>query len=63
MQYIYSRVSTDKQETQNQLCQLKEQFPTAAVFEEVASGAKSRPILQSLLGMLQRKGISSSWPP
>lgn len=53
MQYIYSRVSTDKQETQNQLSQLKELFPGAAVFEEVASGSKVRPILQALLGMLK----------
>lgn len=53
MQYIYSRVSTDRQETQNQLSQLKELFPGAAVFEEVASGAKVRPILQALLGMLK----------
>lgn len=54
MQYIYSRVSTDKQETQNQLSRLKEMFPAAAVFEEVASGAKARPVLQTLLGTLQR---------
>lgn len=53
MQYIYSRVSTDKQETQNQLSKLKEMFPGAAVFEEVASGAKARPVLQTLLGSLQ----------
>jgi putative DNA-invertase from lambdoid prophage Rac len=53
MQYIYSRVSTDKQETQNQLSSLKELFPLAAVFEEVASGAKARPVLQTLLGSLQ----------
>lgn len=53
MQYIYSRVSTDKQETANQLSKLKELFPGAAVFEEVASGAKSRPVLQTLLGCLQ----------
>lgn len=54
MQYIYSRVSTDKQETQNQLTHLKELFPGAAVFEEVASGAKARPVLQTLLGSLQK---------
>lgn len=54
MQYIYSRVSTDKQETQNQLSSLKELFPNAAVFEEVASGAKARPVLQTLLGSLQK---------
>lgn len=53
MQYIYSRVSTDKQETQNQLSKLKELFPAAAVFEEVASGAKARPVLQTLLEVLR----------
>jgi DNA invertase Pin-like site-specific DNA recombinase len=53
MQYIYSRVSTDRQETQNQLSQLKELYPNAAVFEEVASGAKARPVLQTLLSSLQ----------
>lgn len=53
MQYIYSRVSTDKQETQNQLSKLKELYPQAAVFEEVASGAKIRPVLQTLLASLQ----------
>lgn len=41
-----------KQETQNQLSRLKELFPNAAVFEEVASGAKVRPVLQTLLGSL-----------
>jgi DNA invertase Pin-like site-specific DNA recombinase len=57
MQYIYSRVSTDKQETQNQLSKLKELFPNAAVFEEIASGAKARPVLQTLLGSLQRDDV------
>lgn len=54
MQYIYSRVSTDKQETQNQLCKLKELYPNAGVFEEVASGAKQRPILQKLLASMEK---------
>jgi DNA invertase Pin-like site-specific DNA recombinase len=57
MQYIYSRVSTDKQETQNQLSQLKDLFPGAAVFEEVASGAKARPVLQTLLGILKKGDV------
>lgn len=57
MQYIYSRVSTDKQDTENQLSKLKEMFPQAAVFEEVASGAKSRPVLQTLLGSLKEGDI------
>ena len=57
MQYIYSRVSTDKQETQNQLSKLKELFPGAAVFEEVSSGAKARPVLQTLLASLHSGDI------
>lgn len=54
MRVIYSRVSTNKQECENQLSRLKELYPEAAVFEEVASGAKSRPILQTLLASLNK---------
>lgn len=57
MQYIYSRVSTDKQDTENQLLKLKELYPTAVVHEETASGTKQRPILQALLGQLQKGDI------
>jgi len=53
MKYIYSRVSTDKQDTDNQLAKLKALHPDAAVFEEVASGAKARPILQTLTDSLK----------
>lgn len=53
MQYIYSRVSTGKQDTANQLAKLRELYPTAKVFEETASGAKRRPVLESLLHTLQ----------
>jgi DNA invertase Pin-like site-specific DNA recombinase len=51
--YLYSRVSTDKQETENQLSRLRDMYPDAAVFEETASGAKARPVLAALLGLLK----------
>ena len=54
MQYIYSRVSTASQDTENQLSRLRELYPTATVVEEVASGAKSRPELKALLIGLRR---------
>jgi len=57
MQYIYSRVSTDKQDNDNQLSRLKVMHPDAAVFEETASGAKSRPILKKLLDGLEKGDI------
>lgn len=53
MQYIYSRVSTDKQDTGNQLSALRERYPTATVIEEVASGIKARPMLHKLTGGLE----------
>lgn len=56
-EFIYSRISTNKQDTENQLVRLKEMYPEAAVFEEVASGAKSRPVLQTLLGGLKAGDI------
>lgn len=52
-QYIYSRVSTDKQDVESQLMKLKELYPDAAVFEETASGIKTRPVLNALLTTLQ----------
>jgi DNA invertase Pin-like site-specific DNA recombinase len=51
--YIYSRTSTDKQDTENQVFTLKALYPDASVFEEVASGMKERPILKTLLSMLK----------
>ena len=53
MLYIYSRVSTGRQDTANQLAKLRELYPAATVFEETASGAKRRPILESLLQLLK----------
>jgi DNA invertase Pin-like site-specific DNA recombinase len=52
--YIYSRVSTDKQETENQLHGLTKLYPTAEVVSETISGTKStKPILEALLARLQ----------
>lgn len=54
MQYIYSRVSTDKQQTENQLHSLTKIYPNAEVVEETISGTKSvKPILEALLARLQ----------
>lgn len=52
MLYIYSRVSTGRQDTANQLAKLRELYPTATVYEETASGAKRRPVLEALLETL-----------
>lgn len=51
--YIYSRVSTDHQTTDNQLSVLVELYPSALVITEVASGAKRRPQLERLLEMIK----------
>ncbi|MCA3086294.1 MAG: recombinase family protein [Rhodocyclaceae bacterium] len=52
-QFIYSRVSTDQQDTQNQALDLVRRFPEAVLVEEIASGAKVRPKLSELLKSLQ----------
>lgn len=57
MQYIYVRVSTNKQDNENQALKLKEQYPHAALFEEIASGAKERPILTKLLSILAQGDV------
>lgn len=54
MQYIYSRVSTDKQTTDNQTVHLRTLYPNASVVEEIASGAKARPVLKKLVQSLER---------
>jgi DNA invertase Pin-like site-specific DNA recombinase len=51
--FIYSRVSTGGQDAANQTSNLKQQFPHAEVVEEVASGGKSRPMLEKLVRELQ----------
>lgn len=54
MQYIYSRVSTGKQETENQTLKLRELYPRASIVEETASGSKARPVLERLVASLER---------
>ncbi len=52
MEFIYCRVSTDKQDTDNQLHNLKLKFPDAEVIEETVSGVKDKPSLNALLARL-----------
>jgi DNA invertase Pin-like site-specific DNA recombinase len=47
--FIYSRVSTDRQDTQNQLSSLAARYPDARLIEETASGSRHRPRLDHLL--------------
>jgi DNA invertase Pin-like site-specific DNA recombinase len=54
MIYIYSRVSTDKQDTNNQTKTILDLYPSAKVVEEVASGAKARPKLVQLIDFLEK---------
>jgi DNA invertase Pin-like site-specific DNA recombinase len=51
-QFIYSRVSTNEQDTGNQTLELVRRFPEAKLVEEIASGAKIRPKLSELLKTL-----------
>lgn len=53
-QYVYARVSTSNQETDNQVINLRRLYPDAIFIEEVASGAKARPELEKLVQQLQR---------
>lgn len=57
MEYIYSRVSTDRQDTQNQLSHLQSRYPNAQVHEETASGFKKRPILDALIPRLKKGDV------
>ncbi len=52
--YIYCRVSTDLQTTGGQAMELRRRFPDAQIISEVASGAKSRPMLRALVEQLKR---------
>lgn len=52
--YIYTRVSTGFQDTQNQTQLLAQQFPDAEIVEEVASGGKARPKLTELISRLEK---------
>lgn len=51
--FLYSRTSTDRQETANQLHSMRQRYPDAEVVEEIASGAKARPELDVLIAKLQ----------
>lgn len=53
-QYVYARVSTSNQETDNQVINLRRIYPDAVFIEETASGAKTRPELEKLVQQLQR---------
>lgn len=53
MQAIYSRVSTDGQSVEPQLHELRQLYPNATIFQEVASGIRSRPILHQVLQHLR----------
>lgn len=44
----YSRVSTNRQDNQNQEHYLKERYPNATAYRETASGIKVRPVLDWL---------------
>ena len=55
--YIYSRVSTGGQSVDAQLVQIKQQYPDARIVSEIASGAKQRPILNSLVSELEAGDI------
>lgn len=54
MEYIYSRVSTDKQDTENQLQSLRLKYPNAAIVTEVESGYKNKPKLNELIASLKK---------
>jgi DNA invertase Pin-like site-specific DNA recombinase len=54
MIYIYSRVSTNKQDNTNQTQPLLDLYPSAKIVEEVASGAKERPKLVQLIEFLDK---------
>lgn len=53
-QFVYARVSTQNQETENQIIHLRRIYPDATFISETASGAKSRPELDALVAKLQR---------
>jgi DNA invertase Pin-like site-specific DNA recombinase len=57
MRVIYTRVSTEKQETKYQKEDLKSKYPDALVVEETASGVKQRPKLQELIATLNKGDV------
>jgi len=53
LDYIYARVSTEGQDTDNQVSELKKKYPLAQVIEEVKSTKKVRPKLRDLLDIAE----------
>ncbi|MBA7494650.1 hypothetical protein ES702_05227 [subsurface metagenome] len=53
MDYLYLRISSQNQSTDPQQHALQGKYPNAQVVSEVASGAKSRPILKALVKELK----------
>ncbi len=51
--YIYARVSTDKQTTDNQTHGLSNQHPNAIVYTETISGVKDKPVLKKLMDIIK----------
>ena len=49
MDYIYSRVSTEKQTCDGQRLKLTKAYPEAKITEETESGVKDRPMLEALI--------------
>lgn len=49
--YIYARVSTSQQETENQLSALRKHAPAALVFQDQISGSKRKPALLRLMSI------------
>ena len=54
MDYIYARVSTEEQDTQNQVAELRSKYPYARITEETKSSRKIRPKLVELLEVLEK---------
>jgi len=57
MFYIYARVSTDDQETENQASMLERKYPGSHIIKDVVSGGKtleSRPKLMNLMARWER---------
>lgn len=52
MEYAYVRVSTDKQETDNQLHHINRLYPNALIVSETGSGVKDKPVLNALIASL-----------
>lgn len=61
MDYIYARVSSQEQDTENQVAELKKQFPYAHVVEETKSTFKVRPKLVEVLELLEKGDTLVVW--